>query len=77
MAQHTARLRCHPRPRSLPNATCRPLAPLRRRHVDGHWALHPAEAGQTVVFDSMGLSLPIEALYEDVDLQAGRATGHP
>ncbi|ENO85428.1 hypothetical protein [Thauera linaloolentis] len=50
---------------------------LFRRHVDGHWALYPAEAGQTVAFDSVGLSLPIEALYEDVDLQAAHATGHP
>lgn len=50
---------------------------LFRRHVDGHWALYPAEAGQTVTLDSVGLSLPIEALYEDVDLQAGRTTGHP
>ncbi|WP_418648404.1 Uma2 family endonuclease [Thauera butanivorans] len=50
---------------------------LFRRHEDGHWALYPAEAGQTVAFDSVDLRLPIEALYEDVDLQAGRATGHP
>lgn len=50
---------------------------LFRRHEDGHWALYPAEAGQTVAFDSVGLSLPIETLYEDVDLQPGQAAGHP
>ena len=49
---------------------------LFRRDEGGRWALYPSEAGQTVELASVGLVLPIEALYEDVEpAQAG--PGHP
>ena len=51
---------------------------LFRRDDNGRWVLYPAEAGHVVEFASVGLSLPIEALYEDVDLQPGQAAAvHP
>ena len=32
--------------------------------------LYPSEAGDTVEFDSVGLSVPLERLYEDVSVGA-------
>lgn len=46
-----------------------------RRDDSGHWVLYPYEAGSTVELASMGLSLPIEALYEDVDFDGGNQAG--
>ena len=37
-----------------------------RRDDSNRWVLYPSEAGQIVEFASLGLSLPIETLYEDV-----------
>lgn len=42
---------------------------LFRRDDSGHWVLYPITAGEAVEFASIGLSLPIEALYEDVALE--------
>lgn len=39
---------------------------LFRRDATGHWVLHPFGPGETVEFASVGLSLPISAIYEDV-----------
>lgn len=44
---------------------------LFRRDDSGHWVLHPYEAGHTVEFASVGLSVPVEQLYEDVNIEAG------
>ena len=46
-----------------------------RRDDSGHWVLYPYEAGSMVELASMGLSLPIEALYEDVDFDGGNQAG--
>ena len=43
---------------------------LFRRDDGGHWVLYPSEAGDTVEFDSVGLSVPLERLYEDVSVGA-------
>lgn len=37
-----------------------------RRDASGHWVLYPFGSGETVVLDSLDLSAPIEAIYEDV-----------
>ena len=51
---------------------------FRRRSEDGRWVLYPFEGGQAVELDSVGLVLPIEALYEDVELPPAQAgMGHP
>lgn len=42
---------------------------LFRRDDSGHWVLYPSTAGEIVEFASVGLSLPIEVLYEDVSLE--------
>ncbi|MFT7721722.1 MAG: Uma2 family endonuclease [Roseateles sp.] len=38
-----------------------------RLGADGLWVLHPFEAGQAVTFASLGLTVPAETLFEDVD----------
>ena len=38
---------------------------LFRRDEGGHWVLYPFEAGHTVEFASVGLSVPLTQLYED------------
>ena len=38
---------------------------LFRRDEGGHWVLYPSEAGDAVEFASVGLSLPMERVYED------------
>jgi len=43
---------------------------FRRDGESNRWVLYPYEAGQQVELASVGLSLPIEALYEDVRLPA-------
>lgn len=43
-----------------------------RRGDDDHWVLYPFTAGERVELTSVGLSFPIEALYEDVDLPEER-----
>ncbi|MFA5684608.1 MAG: Uma2 family endonuclease [Lysobacteraceae bacterium] len=49
---------------------------LFRRDDQGRWVLHPFEPGQTVELASVELSLPIEALYEDVRFDP-EASAHP
>jgi Uma2 family endonuclease len=41
---------------------------LFRRNAEGLWVLHPAGPGATITLDSLGLSLPIEAFYDDTAL---------
>lgn len=36
-----------------------------RRDGEGHWVLYPAGPGETVELASVGLMLPVEAIYED------------
>lgn len=44
----------------------------------GRWVLHPLEAGHTLELASVGLSLPMEALYQDVVIDpAAAARQHP
>lgn len=50
---------------------------FRRRDDDGRWVLYPAEAGEPVEFASVGLTLPMEALYEDVELPPPTAASAP
>ena len=38
---------------------------LFRRDECGHWVLYPSEAGDAVEFASVGLSVPMERVYED------------
>ena len=38
---------------------------LFRRNEGGHWVLYPSEAGDAVEFAGVGLSVPMERLYED------------
>ena len=52
--------------------TERPSVDLFRRDENGHWVLHPYEAGHTVEFASVGLSVPVERLYEDVSVYSVR-----
>lgn len=37
-----------------------------RRNAEGRWVLYPYAEGDTVEFASVGLSLPVTAIYEDV-----------
>ena len=39
-----------------------------RRNDSGHWVLYPYEAGHTVEFASVGLSVAVEQVYEDVNI---------
>ena len=45
-------------------------ADLFRRNAEGLWVLHPIGPGGTVKLASVGVELPLEALYEDVALTA-------
>ncbi|WP_299018740.1 Uma2 family endonuclease [uncultured Tepidimonas sp.] len=45
-----------------------------RRDTGGHWVLYPYGPGELVELASVGLSLPIEAIYEDVRLDTGDAS---
>ncbi len=45
-----------------------------RREVNGHWVLYPYGPGETVELDSLGLSLPVAAIYEEVTLEVGAST---
>lgn len=38
---------------------------LFRRDASNHWVLYPYGPGETVEFTSIGLNLPVEAIYED------------
>ena len=48
---------------------------LFRRDESGRWVLYPFEAGHTVELASVGLSVPLDQLYEDVN--AAGATAQP
>lgn len=41
-----------------------------RREANGHWALYPYGPGETVELASVGLSLPVAAIYEDATLES-------
>ena len=41
---------------------------LFRRDETGHWVLYPSEGGDTVEFASVGLSVPVDRVYEDVNM---------
>ncbi|MDP4302776.1 Uma2 family endonuclease [Leptothrix discophora] len=48
---------------------------LFRRNAEGLWVLHPAGPGATIELASLGLSLTMDQVYEDVDFGvAGAAT---
>ena len=42
---------------------------LFRRDETGHWVLYPSEGGDTVEFASVGLSVPVDRVYEDVNME--------
>ena len=44
-------------------------ADLFRRDETGHWVLYPSEGGDTVEFASVGLSVPVDRVYEDVNME--------
>ena len=48
---------------------------LFRRDEGGHWELYPSEAGDAVEFASVGLSVPMERLYEDARVGAVEVPG--
>lgn len=50
---------------------------LFRRDDSGHWVLYPTVAGEVVDLSSIGMSLPIEALYEEVALEPGLNASAP
>ncbi len=53
----------------------RPHVDLFRRNDAGLWVLHPAGPGATVTLSSLGLTLTMDQVYEDVDFgAAGTAT---
>lgn len=41
-----------------------------RRDADGHWVLYPYAANEEVELQSVGLKMPIDAIYEDVAWEA-------
>lgn len=47
---------------------------LFRRDASGHWVLYPYAEGETVELQSVGLLLPVAAIYEDVRLDAPSAS---
>ena len=42
---------------------------LFRRYDTGHWVLYPFEGGEMVEFASVGLSVPVDRVYEDVNME--------
>ncbi|MBI3101435.1 MAG: Uma2 family endonuclease [Burkholderiales bacterium] len=50
---------------------------FRREGDSKRWVLHPIEAGGHVEWASVGLQVPLEALYEDVPLTPGPPQPHP
>ena len=42
---------------------------LFRRDETGHWVLYPSEGGDAVEFASVGLSVPVDRVYEDVNME--------
>ncbi|MBI4754190.1 MAG: Uma2 family endonuclease [Betaproteobacteria bacterium] len=42
-------------------------ADLFRRNAEGLWVLHPTAAGGTLTLESLGLELPMDTVYEDVE----------
>ncbi len=53
----------------------RPHVDLFRRNAEGLWVLHPAGPGASVTLSSLGLTLSMDQVYEDVDFDAtGTAT---
>ncbi|NCU64349.1 Uma2 family endonuclease [Acidovorax sp. 210-6] len=56
----------------------RPSLDLFRREGDSkRWVLHPIEAGGHVEWASVGLQVPLEALYEDVPMTTTGPQPHP
>lgn len=48
----------------------RPHVDLFRRNAEGLWVLHPAGPGASVTLSSLGLTLSMDQVYEDVDFDA-------
>lgn len=48
----------------------RQLVEVFRRGADGHWVLHPAQAGDTVELASVGLTLTMAEIYAETELAA-------
>lgn len=46
---------------------------LFRRDSEGRWVLYPYDAEGVVALDSVGLNIPVAAVYEDVVWEAGHA----
>lgn len=45
-----------------------PRAELYRRNADQHWVLHDFAPGDELTLESIGLTLPVAALFEDAEL---------
>ena len=50
---------------------------FRREGDSKRWVLHPIEAGGHVEWASVGLQVPLEALYEDVPMTTTGPQPHP
>lgn len=50
----------------------RPYGEVFRKDADGRWVLYPCEDGAPLDLRSVGLSLPVELVYEDVRFDDGR-----
>jgi Uma2 family endonuclease len=48
-----------------------------RRDAGGHWVLHPYGPGEEVALASVGLTMPMAMLYEDVRLDAAQSFTAP
>lgn len=45
----------------------RRVVDLYRRGGDGLWVLHPLQAGDTMVLSSLGLSVPVDRIFDDLE----------
>lgn len=45
----------------------RRVVDLYRRGDDGLWVLHPLQAGDTMVLSSLGLSVPVDRIFDDLE----------
>jgi len=50
----------------------RPEVDVFRRDAGGHWVLHPYGPGEEVALASVGLTVPMAMIYEDVRLDAAQ-----
>jgi Uma2 family endonuclease len=45
----------------------RRVVDLYRRGDDGLWVLHPLQAGDTMVLSSLGLRVPVDRIFDDLE----------